>query len=135
MKISLTLPGNLKFLSLPTLVAREICELIDIENKDKDISWAIEVAISEAVTNAIKYGCKDNGNGIIKIEFILWSDRIEINILDWGNGFELEEIGKPDFSTAKESGYGLYIMREVMDEMTYRREESHNILKLIKIFA
>ncbi len=106
------------------------------DNKvDEKTLWAIELAVSEAVTNAMKYGCPVNGSETVEVEFEIWSDRLEISIIDRGKGFDWERIVSPDFTSPKESGYGIYIIRELMDEISYTRSEKHNVLKLIKYLA
>ncbi len=134
-KIHLAIPGRFKFLSLPRNVAREVCAVLADREVNEKILWAVELAVSEAVTNAMKYGCSDNGTSRVEIEFTIWDDRLEISILDTGSGFDWEKVVAPDFSIPRESGYGLYIIKELMDEIEYTKKETHNVLKLIKYLA
>ncbi|RLB02598.1 MAG: hypothetical protein DRG83_08280 [Deltaproteobacteria bacterium] len=135
LKINLTIPGRFKFLSLPRSVAREVCSVLSDVDVDEKVLWAVELAVSEAVTNAMKYGCGNNGLEAVEIEFALWDDRLEILVIDLGKGFDWGEVVDPDFASPKEGGYGLYIIKELMDKIEYKREKTRNILKLVKYLA
>ncbi len=135
LKIHLTIPGSFEFLSLPRSIAKEICSILADTSIDEKILWSVELTVSEAVTNAMKYGCGQNGDKKVEVEFDIWDDRLEILIIDTGEGFDWEKIGTPDFSMPKESGYGLYIIKELMDEIEYTRGKTRNVLKLVKHLA
>ncbi len=135
LKINLKIPGRFEFLSLPRNIAKEVCSILSNNKIDEKILWSVELTVSEAVTNAMKYGCRENGAKTVEVEFDIWEDRLEILIIDSGEGFDWEKIGEPDFSMPKESGYGLYIIRELMDEIEYTRGKNRNILKLVKYLA
>lgn len=80
----------------------------------------IKTAVSEAVTNCIIHGY-ENKTGIIKIECTLFTNSIEIEIVDNGKGIEnIEKAKEPLFTTKPElerSGMGFTIMENFMDDL------------------
>src|SRR5690554_3908037 len=74
----------------------------------------LKVAISEAVTNAVKHAYKENETGEVTVGFGLYEDRLEIMIADYGGSFDLksikEDIGPYDENVPvrnmKEGGFG-----------------------------
>ena len=80
----------------------------------------IKTAVSEAVTNCIIH-CFENTVVIVKIEFKLKGNWIEIQIADTGKGIENIELAKKPLYTTKanleRSGMGFTIMESFMDEM------------------
>ena len=80
----------------------------------------IKTSVSEAVTNAVVHAY-DGKEGIIKIHSKLYSNFIEIEIIDTGCGIEnIEEAKKPLFTTKESlerSGMGFAIMESFMDEL------------------
>ena len=80
----------------------------------------IKTAVSEAVTNSIIHGYEEK-EGIIKIECRLFTDLIEIEILDNGKGIkDIEEARKPLYTSKPDmerSGMGFTIMESFMDEL------------------
>ena len=80
----------------------------------------IKTAVSEAVTNCIIHGYEDK-LGIIKIEWTLFRNSIEIVISDNGKGIENIDIAKEPLYTTKpnleRSGMGFTIMESFMDKV------------------
>jgi anti-sigma regulatory factor (Ser/Thr protein kinase) len=75
-----------------------------------------EVAISEAITNAVKYG--GGSQSTITCELELDTDALTVRIIDDGSGFEMREAALPDVSRERidslpASGYGLPIIHTV----------------------
>ena len=80
----------------------------------------IKTAVSEAVTNAIVHGYRDE-DGQITIDAEIVDNKIHINIFDNGVGIENVEKALQPFYTTKEdeerSGMGFTIMKSFMDEV------------------
>lgn len=85
----------------------------------------LKVAISEAVTNAVKHAYKENETGEVTVGFGLYEDRLEIMIADYGGSFDLksikEDIGPYDENVPvrnmKEGGFGLFLIDALMDKV------------------
>ncbi|HWR09257.1 anti-sigma F factor [Sporomusa sp.] len=87
----------------------------------------IKVAVSEAVSNAVihGYGGEDNPeNNYIELTMILYSDKIEFTIIDYGRGIaNIEEARQPSFSSDPERmGLGFVFMESFMDELEVKSE-------------
>lgn len=80
----------------------------------------IKTAVSEAVTNAIVHGYK-NEDGQISIDAEIIDNKVHINVFDNGVGIENVEKALQPFFTTKEdeerSGMGFTIMKSFMDEV------------------
>ena len=80
----------------------------------------VKTAVSEAVTNAIVHGYK-NEEGQITIDAEIVENKLHINIFDNGVGIEDVEMALQPFYTTKEdeerSGMGFTIMKSFMDEV------------------
>lgn len=87
---------------------------------------------SEAVTNAVLHGVRHEGEPLsVTIEF--HDDRIELRVTDHGPGFDLDAVDQPDLDHPAECGYGIFIMRSLMDEVSYRQGKGDNELLMIKL--
>lgn len=103
-------------------------------------SGLMEVALIEAVNNAMKYGIAKNGNRIIHIKLRIQNGkRLIIRVKDHGPGFEannrLKEINAEQENAFEkclydESGRGLLIMNEAADLVTYN--ECGNEVLMVK---
>ena len=80
----------------------------------------VKTAVSEAVTNAIVHGYK-NEIGIVEINAEIIKDCIHIEIKDGGVGIENVDLAKePFFTTGEESersGMGFTVMSSFMDSL------------------
>ena len=63
-------------------------------------------------------------------------DTIEFTISDNGMEFDPTDRPEPDITSGVEDrpigGLGIFLVKNIMDSVTYRREKGVNILKLIK---
>ncbi|HXG90571.1 MAG TPA: ATP-binding protein [Vicinamibacterales bacterium] len=81
-----------------------------------------EVAISEAITNAVKHGCSDRDDATITCDIELEDRQLTLRIIDGGQGFDLPKAEMPEVSPDKieslsDSGYGLPIIQTVFPIM------------------
>lgn len=133
MTVKIEAPAELMLLrSLNAFVRELIRQLPALERSDKVVD-DLELVFNEAFANVNEhaYPSEDKGEVIIRIR--LGSDFLEFRFEDTGRGFDLEGIDDPDFDDPQERGRGLWIMRSLMDEITYRPgEDGRNVLKLRK---
>ena len=98
----------------------------------------LKTAVSEAVTNCVVHGYK-NQQGDITIDAILFADRVEITITDFGVGIEnVEQAMQPFFTTKPDeerSGMGFTVMQAFTDEVVLESQLGKGTkLKLTKFF-
>ena len=81
----------------------------------------IKTAVSEAVTNSIVHGYKNDPSGLIEIRAILRENELEVQISDTGCGIEnIEEAMEPFYTSLPEqerSGMGFAVMQAFMDDV------------------
>ena len=100
-----------------------------------DALFGIDMAVREAVTNAVKHGNKFDQTKQVKITFENTARELLIIIEDEGSGFQLEAVPDPTDSAnlLKESGRGIFLMRSFMDEVAWEHASTGGtIVKLRK---
>ena len=95
----------------------------------------IELATEEALVNIFNYAYPEHA-GDVEVRCKMDDDtRFIIEILDTGIPFNIHSISEPDLteniSNRKIGGLGIFLMRKMVDEVQYRRDEENNILTLI----
>ena len=91
----------------------------------------LKIAVGEACTNAVKYGCKQQGNGNVLVRCIVCSDALIVEIRNSIVECESPEVPcEPDLD--KEGGLGLYLMRQLVDEVDLTWESEMAVVKLLK---
>jgi len=77
----------------------------------------VESAVGEALANAVEHGNSDSGFAVTAT----YDDaRLVIEVKDQGSGFDAEQALKseaPDAEGAR--GFGIFLMRQLMDEIAY----------------
>ena len=106
------------------------------EDWSTDLLFRINLVIEELVLNIIDYGYDDNDHEI-ELDFKSDANAVTIDITDEGRAFDpLNDAPEPDIDSPLEDrhvgGLGVYLARTMMDELTYRRENSRNHLTLVK---
>jgi len=92
----------------------------DIGVKEEKMDGLI-LAVTEATTNAIKHGNKNNINKTVTINAKIEGDNLVIRIKDQGEGFDPSKIPDPTQpeNLLKDSGRGVYLMGIYMDDLKY----------------
>ena len=106
------------------------------EDWSTDLLFRINLVIEELVLNIIDYGYDDNDHEI-ELNFNSDANSVTVDITDEGRAFDpLNDAPEPDINSPLEErhvgGLGVYLARTMMDELTYRRENSRNHLTLVK---
>ena len=129
----LTIPAKLENLEAMLEFIVERAGTLGFDEKKK---FQIKLAAEEALVNVINYAYPDkNGN----IEITLTSrnnEALEIEIIDWGFAFDPLSLPEPNICAPLEErqigGLGIHLIRKIMDEVRYKREDDRNILSLVK---
>jgi len=96
----------------------------------------MHLTAEEALVNIINYAYPDK-QGNIEITYEIKEDmRFVVEIIDWGIPFDPLSLPKPDVEAPlgkrNVGGLGIYLIRTIMDEVSYRRDQDRNILTLTK---
>ncbi len=100
-----------------------------------DLVFKVNLALEEIVINVMNYG-HDDGLHEIEISLIADENALTIEIVDDGRPFDpLHDAPKPNVTGELEDrdigGLGIHLVREIMDDVRYRREEGKNHLTLV----
>jgi serine/threonine-protein kinase RsbW len=92
-------------------------------------------AVDECLTNAIIHGYRGR-EGSVEVELERSGANLVVRLKDQAPPFDPTKTPGPDLSLPLErrppGGMGVYLARELMDEMTYRQTDEGNELTLVK---
>ena len=101
---------------------------------DREKINGLLLAVTEATTNAIIHGNKNNKLKMVRIYVLVDGQTVTIKIKDEGKGFDPSIVPDPTDpeNLLKDSGRGLYLMRVYMDGLSYNQtpEGTETILTL-----
>ncbi len=91
------------------------------------------LVVSEACVNIIKHAYHGQPGNPIELRLSIDETNLVLTLRDVGDKFDLEEYEPPDLSEAHEGGYGVFIIRSLMDEVEYDTSaERGTTLTLVK---
>ena len=128
-------------LSLPSRIdavdaaAAAVTEFISRSGIGEDAAFRIDMAVREAVTNAVLHGNRQEEGKAVELTLKSSPDAIEISVHDQGQGFNPEEVPDPtkEENLLKSSGRGIFFMRNFMDEVDWSiRPNGGTTVRLVK---
>ena len=113
-----------------------IREIIEALSLPSNIAFCINLAVEEAVSNVMMYAYDSPGN-ILTLSADSDGRNVTFTIKDTGKAFDpTSEIAEVDTTLPIEErpigGLGMFLIKNVMDEIRYSRKGDTNILTIIK---
>jgi serine/threonine-protein kinase RsbW len=112
--VHLRIPAKAEYITLCRLALTGLAQLRDI---GEDTMADLKLALTEAVSNSVRHAYGDNGGGHVDITYELWPDRLGIEVVDDGDGFDPAEAPSCEGEELSEGGLGIAIIRKIADEL------------------
>lgn len=132
-------PADVKYLGEISQKITSLCRqlpALPANPHANDFIYQVELAISEICTNIIKHAY-GNIQGDIDCQITLLNNGIQLDFYDTGKSFNPNTIPSPkaDPHQLEEGGYGLHIVRQIMDVVSYEHdtENGNNHWHLLKL--
>lgn len=130
-ELQLHLPRDARYVSLLRRVADSLLRGLGVPDESVD---DVTVALSEACGNVIRHA---EGTDEYGVRFAVGESACEIEVCDLGPGFDrgvLEQAAAEPLESLviNEDGRGLPLVRALMDEMQFVREDETTTVRLIK---
>ena len=104
---------------------------------DHALAMNLNLALEEAVSNVILYAYPEGVQGEVDIRATVGKERIDFTVSDNGVPFDPVDTPDPDLTAdVKErpvGGLGIFLVKRIMDQVSYSRENGKNILSMTKI--
>jgi serine/threonine-protein kinase RsbW len=102
------------------------------EQEARKLDFNFRVGLTEALSNAMMYGNSHDPSKRVLVEVALQSGRLEARITDQGLGFDPTAVPDPTSpeNLTKPCGRGLFLMRKLLDEVSYNAEGNQVTLGL-----
>ena len=121
---------------IPTLA-----EWVDELGIPMELNMPVNLALEEAVSNVMLYAYPGRNDGKVFVEFAKAKDeqgeKLIFTISDSGIPFDPTAKPEADITLSAEEraigGLGIHLVRKLMDEIRYERQDGKNILTLVKI--
>lgn len=117
------------------LVATQTAEVVSKHMQlDNEKTSEISMALIEACINAFEHS---ETKSEVFIHFIISDESLIIKVIDKGKGFDSSKISIPNIdnkvgSDEKKRGWGIMLIKELMDSVNYESNEEGTTLTMIK---
>ena len=109
-----------------------LTEVARKEGFDERQALDVAVAVNEACANIHLHAYAGREDGEIELRLEVQKEALSLRIRDYGSRFSPEKCRLPDLCNPSESGYGVFLIRALMDEVEYIRKEAGTELLLRK---
>jgi serine/threonine-protein kinase RsbW len=132
--VDLRLSGSLDHLRLVWQTGETLLEAFPFDEDPEGTRYNVLVALQEIVTNVLRYAYQGDEARPLQVQFRADDQEFRIVVRDGGPAFDpLQHKSLVDTATPNEAGgYGIMIMRAVMDDVSYRRDGAWNVLTMVK---
>jgi serine/threonine-protein kinase RsbW len=115
----LELPTDIR--SIQWAVEYVVCRCRTCPEQARRLDLNFRVGLTEALSNAMMYGNGHDPSKRVRVEITLDGARIQARVTDQGTGFDPAAVPDPTepANLAKPCGRGLFLMRELLDEVRF----------------
>lgn len=114
--IELRIPAKPEYITLCRLALTGLGQLREI---GEDTMADLKLALTEAVSNSVRHAYGPEGEGSVDVRYELHPDRLGIEVVDDGAGFDPDDPrdrGEQNGEELTEGGLGIAIIRSIADE-------------------
>jgi len=111
--ITLRIPAKPEYITLCRLALTGLSQVREIGT---DVMADLKLALTEAVSNSVRHAYGPAGDGHVAVTYELHADRLGIEVVDDGAGFDPDEAPSFDGGELAEGGLGIAIIRTIADE-------------------
>jgi anti-sigma regulatory factor (Ser/Thr protein kinase) len=133
--LHLNLPADYRCLGVLSAAVAAVVEQVPGLPDAGSLTYDVQLAVQEACTNIVAHAYGDRIDGRIEAT-IGRTERprgLIIHLYDTGESFDPSTVLGPDLSEPQTHGYGLHLMRALLDEVAYEPEDGRNHWQLVKL--
>ena len=131
----ITLPAELCYVRLASLMACKVAEIfaesLNLKLSDEEFCHAFELSISEAFANSVLNAKHPEQDKSVTISFCADNNKLTASVSDTNSQFN-PDSPPPDISNYPEQGYGLFLIHQLMDSVSYTRKDGTNRISMTK---
>jgi serine/threonine-protein kinase RsbW len=104
------------------------------QGRERKLRLNFRVGLTEALSNAMINGNEEDPRKRVRLEVFLEDDRIMVRVTDEGEGFDPGDVPDPTSpkNLLKSGGRGLFLMRQLMDEVHYN-ERGNSVTMVLRL--
>jgi anti-sigma regulatory factor (Ser/Thr protein kinase) len=126
-------PSELRHLSAVRALVREVCRRAWGEAVDEEWLSKLELAVDEAAANVVLHAYDGKTGLPVEVDVAADADQVCVTLFHQGKPFDPDAVAPPAFDGSRESGFGLFLIREAVDELAFFQDErGRHGIRLVK---
>jgi serine/threonine-protein kinase RsbW len=132
-EVCLEVPAKLGCRNVVMRTLSAVCKLAASECEGQDAAFSMNLlsAVGEAYNNIVLHGYAGRPPGPVQLKIRNCFRCVRVEIRDMGASFDPAQAPAPDLASLPESGIGIFLMRSMVDEVSYVAGRP-NVLTLVK---
>ena len=131
--LDIQVPNQTGYLRLLGKIGEHVAQSLQSYPGDRaELAYHINLVLTEAMTNAIQHAAEKETSEILHVTIRVENRRLTIEVYDQGHGFDLCSLPEPSPSCLAEHGRGIFIIKSLMDRVSYRKCEGGHVLEMEK---
>ena len=134
-KRSLTLKNDVQEVDQIVPVVQAACEAVGF---DELTTVQMNLAVEECVVNVVDYAYPEDTQGDIMVDVEANEGCLSFSVSDQGVAFDPTKKGDVDTPLPAEErqigGLGIFLIKSIMDDVSYERSEGRNVLTMKKYY-
>jgi serine/threonine-protein kinase RsbW len=137
--VCLEVPGKIECRDVVMRTVSAACKWIGLTAQRQGLPEShfhmhVVSAVGEAYNNIVLHGYGGSRAGQVQVAIENGYECVRVVIKDTGASFDPAQAACPDLTALPESGLGIFVMRSMVDELSYVAG-SPNVLTLVKRFG
>ena len=132
-EVDIKVPNQTRYLSLIGKIGEDIAKELDKYDGDREtLAYHINLVLTEAMANAIKYANSNESTRLVHILINISEEDLVIKVFDKGLGFNINSVPPPNFEQLEDRGRGIFLIKSLMDSVVYKKVRNGNVLEMSK---
>lgn len=129
--IEVDIPSDVRYVERVVELVRRECQVMSFTSRQ--VTLNVPVALTEALSNAILRGNRGDPEKYVHVRAIVDAHRLVIEVVDQGGGFDIDactlDPTTPE-NMDREDGRGLFLMRNLMNQVERFEAQAGNVVRL-----
>lgn len=114
--VTLSVPSDPRYLRIVRDFLSSLLDELDFAPRDR---MEVVLAVNEAYANVIQHCYRGDTTQRVDLTVSILPQILTIEMQDYGGGMDLACVKPRDLDEVRPGGIGTYLMRAIMDEVTY----------------
>ncbi len=131
--LHISFPYETGYLGLVGKIGEQLALSLNCFTGDREsLAYHVNLVLTEAVANAIEHAAANRKNPLLQVTVRVENGLLTMRVFDQGDGFSLCDVQEPCDDGLAEHGRGIFIIKSLMDRVSYIKLDDGYVLEMEK---